>query len=67
MNQFIDHTCEVERRITAIRIASQDICIFFKPRDGTPVGLRQCRYCFYAVFDIKDGKPNQSGLCKFKK
>lgn len=67
MNGFTDHTPEVERRIAAIRTLPGDSCVFFKPRDGTPVGLRQCWYCAYGVFDVKSTQENKQGLCKFRK
>lgn len=62
----MDRTYEVERRLRAIHIRSEDSCCFFKARDGTAAKLRHCWYCQYAAFEQENTGIGVQGLCKFK-
>lgn len=67
MNTKTDHSLEVERRITAIRISPSDSCSFFKQRESALVCISQCFYCTYGVFEQGMIGGQEKGLCKFKR
>ena len=60
----VDHTNEVEKRITAIHISQNDSCIFFQIRDGCLLPEKTCYTCRHGLFI--DGC-QKSGVCKFKR
>lgn len=62
MEERIDRTYEVERRVTAIHVKSSDGCSFFKIREGCIFGDKKCRYCKYGLFAENDNR----GLCKYR-
>ena len=67
MNQRIDHTHEVERRVIAIHIKATDVCGFFELRETALIPSKECWYCIHGDFQRDTTDPHQPGLCKFKK
>lgn len=63
----IDHTKEVEKRISAITTSPRDTCSFYQPRDMCLNAMKECWYCRYASFDFESKDPHKHGFCKFKK
>ncbi len=63
----IDHTKEVEKRISAIKASPRDICSFYQPRDRCLVAMKECWYCRYADFRLDELKPLEVGTCCFPK
>ena len=61
-NSF-NHTEEVESRIKAIRIKTEDSCDFFAAKEGRELTRSVCCNCKYALFLNDD----EVGLCKFKR
>lgn len=64
---YIDHTKEVEKRISAIETNPRDTCSFYQPREMCIVAMRECWYCRYSSFDFESKDMNNDGFCKFKK
>lgn len=60
-----DRTSEIEQKLKAIHIDTQDCCSFWKARDGSMVKIHQCWYCTYGQFNREDPDVHQKGLCKF--
>lgn len=60
-----DHTCKVEQRVAAIKVASCDTCAFFKKREGALTSIKICFNCAYALFN-KDNIAENYGLCKYR-
>lgn len=67
MKECIDHTKEVETRLSAIKVSSQDVCSFFEMREGCLINFKQCFYCKYGVFNEQANTAYQQGLCKMKR
>lgn len=67
MNILTDRTSEVEQKLRAIHIDTQDGCSFWRAREGSMVQIHQCWYCAYAKFDRENPDVHQKGLCKFKR
>ena len=67
MNGMIDHTSEVERRISAIVISPRDCCAFHRLRDNALSAMKECWYCAHAEFDQENDDLHQQGYCKFRK
>jgi len=67
MSISTDRTHEIEQRLKAISIDTQDGCSFWKRREGSMVQIRQCWYCAYGQFDRENPDVRQKGLCKFKR
>lgn len=66
MTESINHSDEVERRIAAIPIGTQDYCNFFCLKDSELINIQECWYCRYAVFAFGDSVEAR-GFCRFKK
>jgi hypothetical protein len=62
----IDHTKEVERRISAIATGPRDTCSFYQQRDMCLALMKECWYCRYASFALGSDDPDKHGFCKFK-
>lgn len=60
-----DHTLEVEQRIAAIRISSEDTCAFFKIREKALTNTKRCGNCAFGVFEYDEAKKSY-GLCKYR-
>lgn len=67
MNVLTDRTNEVEQKLRAIHIDTQDGCSFWRARDDSMVKLHQCWYCIYSQFNRENTDVSQKGLCKFKR
>ncbi len=63
----IDHTKDVERRISAIKTSPRDTCSFYQPRNMCLVTIKGCWYCRFANFDMESNEPDKYGFCNFKK
>lgn len=63
----IDHTKEVENRISAIKTNSRDTCSFYQSRDMCLTVMKECWYCRYASFDVESQDPFKPGFCKYNK
>ena len=66
MPQAKDHTGEVEKRVTAIRIEAGDSCGFFEVREMALAPLQECWFCRYGQFATEDIRANAPGYCKYK-
>lgn len=67
MEQNIDHTAQVEKRVTAIPVSARDICGFFAPRTSALSLQRECFFCLYGKFTEGEISANSHGFCKFKR
>ncbi len=67
MERENDHTCEVEKRVTAIPIKARDRCGFYQRRESALLPTRECRNCVFAKFEAQADHLNPDGFCKFKK
>ena len=63
----IDHTREVEKRISAMITGPRDTCSFYQPRDMCLAPMKECWYCRYASFDFESKDLDKGGFCKFRK
>ncbi len=61
----IDRTNELEQRLKAIVVNSEDTCIFYKNRENALFYFKRCYYCTY--YSPDDVKNSETGLCKFKR
>ena len=66
MNKHVDHTHELERRISVISIAPRDSCSFIKLKDNPLAAMKECWYCVYAEFEKDNNDLLQQGVCRFK-
>lgn len=67
MKNSSDHTKELERCISAIKIRERDYCSFYNPRENSIVAMKECWYCRYASFDFEGKDTLKHGFCNFKK
>ncbi len=59
----VDRTPELELRLKAIRVGSEDTCCFWEKNRYSQVYMRRCAYCEY----YKPSAFNENeGVCKFK-
>lgn len=67
MKVLTDRTREIEQKLRAIYIDTQDGCSFWKVRKDTMIQIHQCWYCEYGQFNRENPDVHQNGLCKFKR
>lgn len=60
----VDRTSELEQRLRAIKVNSEDTCAFWCRRADTLINLRHCFYCVSYYADADTTK--NSGFCRYK-
>ena len=59
-----DRTAELEERLRALHVNSEDTCAFWKKNAETVLTLRRCHYC--AFYEQDSALSSLVGLCRFK-
>ena len=59
-----NRTYEVEQRLKAIRVQSEDTCSFWDRSDDTVIALKRCYYCKH--YEPESKANPTAGYCKFK-
>ena len=63
-NMAVDRTRELEEKLKALCVASEDTCVFWEKRDNTSFSAKMCFYCKHYRARISD---EYVGICTYKK
>jgi len=62
-NTAVDRTRELEEKLKALYVASEDTCIFWEKRENTRFNVKNCFYCKHYRARISD---EFTGVCTYK-
>ena len=60
----VDRTRELEEKLKALCVASEDTCVFWEKRDNTRFNVQTCYYCSHYRARNSD---EFTGICSYKK
>lgn len=63
-NMAVDRTKELEEKLKALCVSSEDTCVFWEKREHTSFHIRSCYYCSHYRARIAD---ERAGICTYKK
>ena len=63
-NMAVDRTRELEEKLKALFVASEDTCVFWERRSNTRFHVKMCYYCKHYRARISD---ENKGVCAYKK